>query len=85
MPVPAAAGFGLPAHSVHTGCAGLLHAGSTELTARSRFADEWIAQLQAPITRVFRFENSGHNSDAEEPDRFNDIMIDTVLPETYRR
>jgi pimeloyl-ACP methyl ester carboxylesterase len=59
--------------------------GRHELTARSRFADEWIADLQAPIKRVYVFENSGHNADAEEPGRFNDLMINTVLAETYRR
>lgn len=57
--------------------------GRHELTARSCFADEWIAQLQAPIKRVYIFENSGHNPDAEEPGRFNDLMINTVLKETY--
>jgi pimeloyl-ACP methyl ester carboxylesterase len=58
--------------------------GRHELTARSRFADVWIATLRAPIKRVYIFENSGHNADAEEPARYNDLMINTVLAETYR-
>jgi pimeloyl-ACP methyl ester carboxylesterase len=59
--------------------------GRHELTARGWFADEWISQLQAPIKRVYTFERSGHNADAEEPERFNELMIGTVLAETYRR
>lgn len=59
--------------------------GRHELTARSRFADEWIAQLQAPIKRVYVFADSGHNPEAEEPARFNELMISTVLAQTYRR
>jgi proline iminopeptidase len=58
--------------------------GRHELTARSQFADEWIARLQAPIKRVYVFADSGHNPDAEEPARFNELMVSTVLAETYR-
>ena len=59
--------------------------GRHELSARSRFADEWITQLRAPIKRVYVFADSGHNPDAEEPARFNDIVINTVLAETCPR
>lgn len=58
--------------------------GRHELTARSTLADEWIDGLRAPLKRVYRFDDSGHNPDAEEPARFNDLLIDTVLAETYR-
>jgi pimeloyl-ACP methyl ester carboxylesterase len=57
--------------------------GRHELTARSRLADEWITRLTAPVKRLYVFEHSGHNPDAEEPDRFNALMIGTVLPQTY--
>jgi len=59
--------------------------GAHELTARSDLAREWIAQLQAPVKRVYEFTNSGHNADAEEPGRYNDLLVTTVLAETYRR
>jgi pimeloyl-ACP methyl ester carboxylesterase len=59
--------------------------GRHELTARSALADEWIARLQAPVKRVYEFPDSGHNADAEEPGRYNDLLVGTVLPETYKR
>jgi len=34
---------------------------------------------------VWTFENSGHNADAEEPGRYHDVLVNTVLPETLRR
>ena len=59
--------------------------GRHELTARSALADEWISRLQAPIKRTYVFERSGHNPDAEEPARFNQLLLETVLSETYPR
>jgi pimeloyl-ACP methyl ester carboxylesterase len=59
--------------------------GHHELTARSDLADEWITQLRAPVKRVYDFAGSGHNADAEEPGRYNDLLVNTVLTETYRR
>jgi pimeloyl-ACP methyl ester carboxylesterase len=59
--------------------------GRHELTARSDLADEWITQLRAPVKRVYEFADSGHNADAEEPGRYNDLLVNTVLPETYKR
>ncbi len=59
--------------------------GRHELTARSGLADAWIAQLQAPVKRVYEFADSGHNADAEEPQRYNDLLVSTVLTETYGR
>jgi proline iminopeptidase len=59
--------------------------GRHELTARSALAEQWIAGLRAPVKRVWTFENSGHNADAEEPGRYHDVLVNTVLPETLRR
>lgn len=57
--------------------------GRHELSARRALADEWIAGLQAPAKRVYEFAESGHNADAEEPARYHDLMVGTVLAETY--
>ncbi|MEU4421674.1 alpha/beta hydrolase [Actinoplanes sp. NPDC024001] len=59
--------------------------GRYELTARSALAGEWIAQLRAPIKRTYVFEHSGHNPDAEEPERFNALLVRTVLADTHAR
>jgi proline iminopeptidase len=59
--------------------------GRHELSARTGPALEWFDRLQAPIKRMFWFEASGHNADAEEPELFNNLMINTVLAETYHR
>jgi proline iminopeptidase len=56
--------------------------GRHELTARSELAREWIAQLKAPVKQVYEFADSGHNADAEEPGRYNDLLVSTVLAET---
>jgi hypothetical protein len=37
------------------------------------------------VKRVYEFADSGHNADAEEPARYNDLLVTTVLSETYRR
>ena len=38
----------------------------------------------APHKRLYFFEDSGHGMIWQETDRFYDIMINTVLPETYQ-
>lgn len=40
--------------------------------------------LQTPSKRLDFFEDSGHGMIWQEPDKFHDLMIHTVLPETYR-
>jgi pimeloyl-ACP methyl ester carboxylesterase len=57
--------------------------GAHELTARDEPLGEWLGVLRAPVKRVVDFPASGHNPDAEEPDRFHRLLIGTVLPETY--
>jgi pimeloyl-ACP methyl ester carboxylesterase len=45
---------------------------------------EYFNLLQAPSKQLYFFEESGHGMIWEEADKFHDIMIHTVLPETYR-
>ena len=57
--------------------------GAAELTSRRDLALEWYTQLQAPIKRIYTFENSAHSTAFEQFEAFHQIMLETVLPETY--
>jgi proline iminopeptidase len=57
--------------------------GQAELTSRRELALLWYAQLQAPIKRVFTFENAAHSVSLEEFEAFHRILLETILPETY--
>ena len=57
--------------------------GAAELTSRRDLALEWYEQLQAPIKRIYTFENSAHSAAYEQFEAFHQIMVETVLPETY--
>lgn len=46
--------------------------------------EEYFNILQAPSKQLYFFEESGHGMIWEEADKFHDIMINTVLPETYQ-
>lgn len=57
--------------------------GAAELTARRDLALEWFDQLDAPLKRRFTFENGAHSVGFEHFEAFHQLMVDTVLPETY--
>lgn len=59
--------------------------GEAELSARRDLALEWFEQLDAPIKRIYTFENSAHAPAFEHFEAFTDIMTETALPETYTR
>ena len=50
--------------------------GQSELTSRRGLALEWFSQLQAPIKRVFTFENAAHSVSLEELEAFHQILRD---------
>jgi pimeloyl-ACP methyl ester carboxylesterase len=56
--------------------------GRHEARGRLEPAREWLAQLDAPRTRLITFDVSGHRPFVEEPERFHQVMTDTVLAET---
>ncbi|MFN2163355.1 MAG: alpha/beta fold hydrolase [Candidatus Promineifilaceae bacterium] len=59
--------------------------GAAELPARRDLALEWFDQVDAPIKRIFTFENAAHAPAFEHFDSFTRIMRETILPETYER
>lgn len=57
--------------------------GRHDVNATYWIAEEYFNTIQAPLKRLFIFEDSGHGMIWQETDKFHDIMINTVLPETY--
>ncbi len=47
-------------------------------------AEDYFNKLQAPNKKLFMFEDSGHDMIWQETDKFHDIMVNTILPETYQ-
>jgi pimeloyl-ACP methyl ester carboxylesterase len=58
--------------------------GEAELAARRDLALEWFGMVDAPIKRIYTFENSAHAPAFEYFRAFGEIMTGTVLAETYR-
>ena len=57
--------------------------GRHDVNATYWIAEEYFNSLQAPHKQLHIFEDSGHGMIWQETDKFHDIMINTVLPETY--
>lgn len=57
--------------------------GQAELSARRDLALEWYGGLQAPIKRLYSFEDSAHAPAFEHFVDLHRIMNEVVLPETY--
>jgi proline iminopeptidase len=56
--------------------------GGYEARGRAVLVDEWFAELDAPAKELIVFEGSGHRPMFEEPDRFHEVMTETVLAST---
>jgi len=56
--------------------------GRYDLNARTDLVEQYFAVLQAPTKQIVWFEHSGHNPAHEEVAKFNDFMLNTVLPQT---
>jgi hypothetical protein len=46
--------------------------------------EEYFNLLEAPSKQLIFFENSGHCMIWEEASLFHTLMVETVLPETYK-
>ncbi|MGQ1838695.1 alpha/beta fold hydrolase [Kocuria turfanensis] len=56
--------------------------GAYESPGRSELAVEWFDDLEAADKELVVFPNSGHTPHLDEPGRFHDFMISTVLART---
>ena len=56
--------------------------GRYEARGRSELAEEWFGMLEAPDKEMIVFDTSGHRPLFEQPDRFHQVMTETVLAET---
>ena len=56
--------------------------GRYEARGRSELAEEWFEMLEAPHKEMIVFDTSGHRPLFEQPDRFHEVMTETVLAET---
>lgn len=59
--------------------------GAAELAARRDLALEWYAMLDAPIKRLYTFEDGGHSVAFEQFEALHNILTETVLLETYHQ
>ncbi|MFN7036491.1 MAG: alpha/beta fold hydrolase [Bellilinea sp.] len=59
--------------------------GRHDMNNPSPLPEEYFEALQAPIKQMFHFEESGHGMIWQEADLFHDLMINTILAETYNQ
>lgn len=57
--------------------------GRHDMNNPSQLPEDYFQQLKAPLKRLDFFEDSGHGMIWEEASRFTDLMVRTVLPDTY--
>ncbi len=59
--------------------------GRHDSNATPEMAKAYFGKLQAPQKRLYYFEDSGHDMIFQETDKFHDLMINTVLPDTLEQ
>jgi pimeloyl-ACP methyl ester carboxylesterase len=57
--------------------------GRNDMNNPSPIPEEYFQRLEAPRKQLFIFEQSGHGMIWEEAELFHNIMVNTVLAETY--
>jgi len=58
--------------------------GRHDMNNPSRIPEEYFSLLESPSKRLIFFEKSGHGMIWEEAGLFHSLMVETVLPETYK-
>lgn len=59
--------------------------GGRETRARAEPAAEWFRVLRAPTKQLITFPDAGHRALFQQPELFNQVMTETVLPQTRAR
>lgn len=59
--------------------------GRHDSNATPEMAEAYFDQIEAPLKRLYYFEDSGHDMLFQETQKFHDLMINTVLPETHEQ
>ncbi|MDO9088480.1 MAG: alpha/beta hydrolase [Anaerolineaceae bacterium] len=57
--------------------------GRNDMNNPSQIPEDYFNQIEAPSKQLVFFEDSGHGMIWEEANKFHDLMINVVLPETY--
>lgn len=57
--------------------------GRHDMNNPSQIPEEYFDLIQAPDKQLIFFENSGYGMIWEEAERFHDLMINQILPDTY--
>ncbi len=58
--------------------------GSAELDGRRSLALEWFEMLEAPSKELVTFDGAAHSVAFEQADAVRQLLVDTVVPATYR-
>ena len=59
--------------------------GRHDSNATPEMAEAYFDAVDAPLKRLYWFEDSGHDMLFQEVETFHDIMVNTVLPETLEQ